>query len=40
MPDTKYSYHEVAFFPLGATDEAVDHILVAGVYVPRGQPME
>lgn len=37
MPDTRYSYHEVAFFPLGATDNAVDHILIAGVYVPRGE---
>ena len=36
MPDTKYSYHECAFFPLGATGDAVDHILVAGVYVMRG----
>jgi hypothetical protein len=36
MPDTKYSYHECAFFPLGAADHAVDHILVAGVYVMRG----
>jgi len=37
MPDTRYSYHEVAFLPLGADDDAVDHILVAGVYVPRGE---
>ncbi|HWA03999.1 MAG TPA: PAS domain-containing protein [Rhizomicrobium sp.] len=36
MPDTKYSYHECAFFPLGTDGEVVDHILVAGVYVPRG----
>lgn len=36
MPDTKYSYHECVFFPLGASDDVVDHILVAGVYVPRG----
>lgn len=40
MPDTKYSYHEIAFFPLGADGELVDHILVAGVYVLRGQPNE
>ena len=37
MPDTRYSYHEVAFFPFGATEETVDHILVAGIYVPRGE---
>jgi hypothetical protein len=36
MPDTKYSYHEIALFPLGPVDDAVDHILVAGVYVMRG----
>ncbi len=40
MPETKYSYHEIGYFPLGATDDAVDHILIAGVYVPRGQPSE
>lgn len=37
MPDTRYSYHEIAFFPLGADEEVVDHLLVAGVYVPRGE---
>jgi hypothetical protein len=36
MPDTKYSYHECAFFPMGENSAAVDHILVAGVYVARG----
>jgi hypothetical protein len=36
MPDTKYSYHECAFFPLGAMDDAVDYILVAAVYAVRG----
>lgn len=36
MPDTRYSYHEIAFFPLGPCDDIVDHILVAGVYVLRG----
>jgi hypothetical protein len=40
MPDTRYSYHEIALFPLGATDAAVDHILIAGIYVPRGQPAD
>ncbi|HVV64065.1 MAG TPA: PAS domain-containing protein [Rhizomicrobium sp.] len=36
MPDTRYSYHECAFFPLGESDLAVDHILVAGIYMARG----
>lgn len=36
MPDTRYSYHEIAFFPLGPSDDIVDHVLVAGVYVLRG----
>jgi hypothetical protein len=36
MPDTRYSYHELAFLPLGQTDDAVDHILIAGVYAARG----
>ncbi len=40
MPDTKYSYHEMAFFPLGPSDEIVDHILVAAIYVLRGYPIE
>lgn len=40
MPDTRYSYHEIAFFPLGPSDDAVDHILIAGIYVQRGQPLE
>ena len=41
MPDTKFSYHELAFFPLGPGDETVDHVLVAGVYVSRGEfPIE
>jgi hypothetical protein len=36
MPDTRYSFHEIVLCPLGPTDDAVDHILVAGVYVMRG----
>jgi len=36
MPDTRYSYHEIALFPLGPSDDIVDHILVAGIYVLRG----
>jgi PAS domain len=40
MPDTKYGYHEIAFFPLGPSEDVVDHILVAGVYVLRGHPVE
>ena len=35
MPDTRFVYHESAYFPLGATDEAVDHVLTVAVYVPR-----
>ena len=37
MPDTRYSYHEVGFFPLGPEEGAVDHLLIAGVYAPRGE---
>jgi hypothetical protein len=37
MPDTKFSYHELCYFPLGPDDETVDHILVAAVYVMRGE---
>jgi hypothetical protein len=37
MPDTKFSYHELAYFPLGPDDETVDHLLIAGVYVMRGE---
>jgi hypothetical protein len=36
MPDTKYSFHELAYFPLGVADDAVDYIMVAGIYVGRG----
>jgi hypothetical protein len=36
MPDTKYSFHEIALLPLGPSDDTVDHILVAGIYVMRG----
>jgi hypothetical protein len=37
MPDTKFSYHELVYFPLGPDDATVDHILVAGIYVSRGE---
>lgn len=37
MPDTRYSYHEMGFFPLGPDEVTVDHLLVAGIYVPRGE---
>lgn len=40
MPDTRYSYHEIAFLPLGPSDDVVDHILIAGIYLPRGLPFE
>jgi len=36
MPETKYSFHEVIYLPLGENDTVVDHIVVAGVYVGRG----
>jgi hypothetical protein len=36
MPETKYSFHEVIYLPFGETDDTVDHILVAGVYLGRG----
>lgn len=39
MPDTRYSYHELALLPLGPSDDLVDHILVAGLYVLRGYPI-
>jgi len=40
MPDTKYSFHELVLCPLGPTDDTVDHILVAGIYVMRGAKAE
>lgn len=36
MPETKYSFHEVIYLPLGDNDATVDHIISAGVYVGRG----
>lgn len=36
MPETKYSFHEVIYLPLGENDATVDHLVVAGVYVGRG----
>jgi hypothetical protein len=36
MPETKYSFHEVIYLPLGDTDAAVDHIISAGIYLGRG----
>jgi hypothetical protein len=35
LSDTKFLYHETAFLPLGASDSAVDHLLVVGVQVPK-----
>ena len=32
--DSKSAYYESAFLPLGASDAAVDHILVVGVRIP------
>ncbi|HTP75627.1 MAG TPA: hypothetical protein VMJ73_01500 [Rhizomicrobium sp.] len=33
--DAWLPYHESVFLPLGATDEAVDHLLIVGVNIPR-----
>ncbi|MEI9886612.1 MAG: hypothetical protein WDN08_08945 [Rhizomicrobium sp.] len=33
--DPRMLYHETVFLPLGASDAAVDHILVVGVQIPR-----
>jgi hypothetical protein len=30
----QFRYHESAFLPLGASDAAVDHLLIVGVHVP------
>jgi hypothetical protein len=32
--DPQLRYHETAFLPLGASDAAVDHLLIVGVQVP------
>ena len=32
--DSQARYHETAFLPLGASDVAVDHLLIVGVHVP------
>jgi hypothetical protein len=34
LPGSDMRYHETAFLPLGATDDAVDHLLMVGVHVP------
>jgi hypothetical protein len=34
-PGSKLLYHETAFLPLGASDDAVDHLLIAGVQIPE-----
>jgi hypothetical protein len=31
---SQFRYHETAFLPLGASDAAVDHLLIVGVQVP------
>lgn len=33
-PGSQFLYHETAFLPLGATDTAVDHLLIVGVQIP------
>jgi hypothetical protein len=32
---SKFLYHETVFLPLGARDDAVDHLLIAGVQIPE-----
>jgi len=32
--NSKFLYHETVFLPLGASDAAVDHLLVVGVQIP------
>jgi len=32
---SKFLYHETAFLPLGASEAAVDHILIVGVQIPE-----
>jgi hypothetical protein len=34
-PGSKFLYHETAFLPLGESDDAVDHLLIAGVQIPE-----
>jgi hypothetical protein len=34
-PNSRFSYHETAFLPLGANG-IVDHLLIVSTYVPRG----
>lgn len=33
--NSRFLYHETAFLPLGASDDAVDHLLIVGVQVPE-----
>lgn len=35
MPDSRFSYHESVFLPLGPREEFVDHLMVVSTYVPR-----
>jgi hypothetical protein len=34
-PGSKFLYHETAFLPLGASEIAVDHLLIVGVQIPE-----
>jgi len=34
-PDSRFSYHESVFLPLGPREEFVDHLMVVSAYVPR-----
>lgn len=37
VKDALFVYHESAFLPLGEQADAVDHILVVSIYVPKAQ---
>ncbi|MEI9885744.1 MAG: PAS domain-containing protein [Rhizomicrobium sp.] len=39
VPHARFAYHESAFLPLGATEAAVDHLLIVSGYIPRA-PLE
>ncbi|MBI3677301.1 MAG: PAS domain-containing protein [Proteobacteria bacterium] len=35
FPDVRFVYHESVYLPFGPSDDRVDHIVTASVYVPR-----
>jgi hypothetical protein len=36
-PDSRFTYHESAFLPLGPREEYVDHLLIVSAYIPRAR---